>query len=171
MNPEPYTFQRANWKSFRVFYSILFFAFFISIFLLISRDISQFYKIFILSFYIVIMLLSIRFWAFLTRVTISPEGLIYSTPFRTKRVEWSSIKSSGVFVLYKNSREQLPAHRYSEKFYLKEKFIFLSLQSKYLPWLFSFFESGYFDFHYRAKAWELIEFYLGKKENKNFNFQ
>lgn len=76
-----------------------------------------------------------------------------------------------MYVQNKNTKDELPVHRYKEKFYLREKFIFLTRYPNYTPGYFSFFDMDYFDFHYRDKAWELIEFYLGKKENKTFNFQ
>lgn len=159
---ETYSFRRTNWKTFRVLYAaamIPFLLFFL--FRLNSQAVWRETNIpvFIFSFACVFLFFSAGGWGLLTTITIGPDGISYKSPLRTVSFSWNELKTTGIYVQRRHSKEVLDPDRYRTNLFFYEKLIFISTLPSFRPYLWMFPRGDYFDFSYRVKAWELIENY------------
>jgi hypothetical protein len=174
MRPQPhilgetYSFQRISWKSFRFLYGI----FFLTVFFLTigRRTIGSDLLVLSIGLGAFLLFQAVVIYGMLTKITISPEGISYRSPLKSFQYDWNSVQTASMYILSKNSKNELPAHRYEEKFYVREKFIFLAGTKFFSPGVFQFPNASYVDFHYDRKAWELIGFYTsGSSRNAHPN--
>jgi predicted permease len=158
------TFRRNNWKSFRVIYGLVICTAFATFLLcrhgFIEKNWPGMIPIPFFMFYI------IGGFGLLTKITIDPNGITCKTIFQTKHYPWMNIQTVGMFIRYGNAKQMLPINRYQEKFFYKEKFIFISTQPVFVPQIFTVFNATYADFHYRENVFELIEHYLEPMKKK-----
>lgn len=113
----------------------------------------------ILGFLVISAFFLFSVYGLMTRIIFSPEGITCKTPLKTFYYSWDEFQRIGMFVKEQNGKFELPVQRYFERFYLREKFVFLSKEPSFNSSKFAFPRKDYLDFHYNRKAWELILLY------------
>ncbi len=159
---ETYAFRKTNWKSFRVLYAAAMIP--VVLFFLFRLNSQAAWRetnipVFMFCFACVFLFFSAGGWGLLTTITIGPDGISYKSPLRTVSFSWNELKTTGIYVQRKHSKEVLTLDRSREQFFFQEKRIFISTLPLFRPYLWMFPRDDYFEFTYRAKAWELIESY------------
>lgn len=161
MNPEPYTFRRANWKSFRVL------AGFIApllMLLLIFESGGGFLAF--LSFFLFAMAFA-KPWELVTKITIDSKGIESKGISASFFYSWKSIESTDIFYTPKLKTAHygigfVEDTTYSGDDFKFEKRIFVSTKQMAIPSWYSNLSENYLDFQYDEKAWRLINFYLAQ---------
>ncbi len=102
-----------------------------------------------------------RIWNWFTLITISPEGILCKTLFKSYRYSWQELKGWGVM----RKRHRYPALHLSKEEYENETFFnidyaWLSPDSDYLPTYLNVASANCISFKYNAKAVKLIESYF-----------
>ncbi len=159
---ETYSFRKTNWKSFRVLYAVAFIPFIFLFFFVLNSDAAWHgttIPVILFSLTIVSLFFSAGGWGLLTTITIGPDGISYKSPLKALSFSWNELKTTGIYVQKRYSKDVLDTGRYRTNFFFYEKFIFISTLPLFRPYLWMFPRDDYFDFTYRAKAWELIESY------------
>ena len=127
----------------------------------ILRNNSELLSVSLLVLLFLIILFAI---GFLTKVTISNEGITHSSIIKNYTINWSEIQTVGVYRINRYSLTLVKPEDFNKFSFFGQKFIFISKQENYLPTKMQKWTSDFIDLHWRQEAWDEINSRLYQKK-------
>jgi len=125
------------------------------------EKIGQIPKIFLIFMFLCdLLMLGFLMWGLTTKISISDKAIRYKSIFKDITIEWTQIKSYGVFVTGSNVKYVLDRKDYDKFILAGQKNIFITDNEGFTPAMFKIRPKKghiYFDFHYRQEAIQFIE--------------
>jgi hypothetical protein len=107
-----------------------------------------------------LLMLGFLIWGLTSKISISDNGIRYKSIFKDITIEWTQIKSYGIFVTGSNVKYVLERKDYDKFILAGQKNIFITDNEEFTPAMFKIrHERGhiYFDFHYRKEVIQFID--------------
>ena len=131
------------------------------------EKIGQIPKLFLIFMFVCdLLMVGILIWGLTSKITISDKEIRYKSIFKDITIEWTQIKSYGIFVTGSNVKYALDRKDYDKFILAGQKNIFITDYEGFTPAMFKIRPKNghiYFDFHYRKGA---IQFIDNKMKNK-----